>query len=177
MISHQCDQSPFIAGVSAAFGVPPLMVLFSMIGFGSLASSQHLDLLNTLFAAAAIYGMPGQIAMLELQATGASTLAVVVGVSLANMRFLPMTVVLMPLFTVNDPWYRLRFVVVQALSINSWTHCRELLPGLDANSRMGFFAGFAALCFLGGLIGTGMGWLLASTLPAVITLVLSLIHI
>ncbi len=153
-------------------GVPPLMVLFSMVGFGSLANSQQLDLWHTLLSAAAIYGMPGQVAMLELHATGASALAVIAGVSMANLRFLPMTVVLIPLFAVDDRWYRLRFLVVQTLSVNSWTHCREILPEMDASVRMGFFAGFATLCFLGGLIGAALGWVLASTLPAVVTLVL-----
>lgn len=171
-MSKNCSESPFYAGLRAAVGAPPLMVLFAMVGFGSLANSQQISIWNTLFSAAAIYGMPGQVAMLELHATGASALAVIAGVSMANMRFFPMTVVLMPMFAKRDPWYRLRFVVVQALSINSWTHCRDILPGIEVDRRLGFFAGFASLCFAGGLAGAALGWMLASVLPTVVTLVL-----
>ena len=162
----------FSTGFRAALGVPPMMVMFAMIGFGSLAKSQDLGLLTTLFTAAAIYGMPGQVAMLELYATGATAAAVVAGVAMANMRFFPMAVVLMPLFSDKEHWYRWRYVIVQFMSINSWTHARDVLPELPDNTRLGFFTGFAVVCFMGGMIGSAAGWMLASVFPPAVTLTL-----
>ena len=95
--------SSFAKGARAAVGVPPLMVMVAMIGFGSLARSLNIDLFSTLFSAAAIYGLPGQVAMLELYATGATAIAVIAGVAMANMRFFPMAIVLMPQLSPDDP--------------------------------------------------------------------------
>lgn len=149
-----------------------MMVFIAMIGFGSLAKSQGVDLLLTLLSAATIYGLPGQIAMLELHATGATILAVVAGVAMANMRFFPMSVVLVALFGSDGVWHRWRYLVVQVMSINSWTHTLEVLPSMPREERMAYFAGFGTLCFIGGLAGSLCGWLLAASMPLSVTLTL-----
>jgi len=159
----------------AAFGVPPLMVFVAMIGFGSLAKSQDVDLSFAVLTAATIYGLPGQVAMLELHATGATLLAVVAGVAMANMRFFPMSVVLVPLFGRKGSWYRLRYLVVQVMSINSWSHTLDVLPTLPEPDRIPYFAGFGTLCFVGGCCGTALGWLLAASMP--LSVILTLIYL
>jgi len=148
------------------------MVFVAMIGFGSLAKSQGVDLLLTILSVITIYGLPGQVAMLELHATGATMVAVVAGVAMANMRFFPMSVVLVSLFGTGSVWYRWRYLVVQVMSINSWTHTLSVLPSLQADARIGYFTGFGTLCFIGGLCGAICGWFLAASMPLSITLTL-----
>ena len=164
--------SSFASGARAAIGVPPLMVLVAMIGFGSLARSQNIDLFSTLFTAAAIYGLPGQVAMLELYATGATAIAVIAGVSMANMRFFPMAIVLMPQLSSDDRSYWWRYLAVQVMSINSWTHTMDILPTLKPGERLGFFSGFGFICFLGGLVGSSIGWFAAYYFSTAVTVTL-----
>jgi len=118
------------------------MVMVAMIGFGSLARSQNIDLFSTLFSAAAIYGLPGQVAMLELYATGATVMAVIAGVAMANMRFFPMAIVLMPQLSSDDPLYRWRYLVIQVMSINSWTRKVRIFYRF----RVYLFSGRACWC-------------------------------
>ena len=80
-----------------ALGMPSLVLLASMTGFGSLARESALGLEIALLATAGIWGLPGQIALAELYAAGSEILAVVMAVSLANARFLPMAVSFVPL--------------------------------------------------------------------------------
>ena len=148
------------------------MVLIAMIGFGSLASSQGLSLFATVLSAGGIYGLPGQVAMLELYATGASTLAILIGVSMANMRFLPMSIVLMPMFDTTGHFYRWRYLVVQLMSINSWSYIQQVAPDIPRATRMAFFTGFGFMCFSGGLVGAVLGWVLAANMPFEITVTL-----
>lgn len=148
------------------------MVFIAMLGFGSLAKSLDVGLVFTLLTAATIYGLPGQVAMLELHATGATMLAVVAGVAMANMRFFPMSVVLAALFGTQGRWYRFRYLVVQVMSINSWSHTLETLPDLPEKDRIAYFTGFGTLCFAGGCCGAATGWLLAASMSLSVTLTL-----
>ena len=50
-----------------------------------------------LISTAGIWSLPGQVAFAELYAAGASVAVIVVAVSMANVRFLPLVLSLMPL--------------------------------------------------------------------------------
>ena len=163
---------PYRSGLKAGFSLPPLMVFVAMIGFGSLAKSQGLDLAVTLLSAGGIYGLPGQVAMIELYATGGSLLAILIGVSMANMRFLPMAISLMPHFSTENRWYRWRYLLIQLMSINSWSFFLHASPDIPRSARLGFFSGFASICFVLGLIGAALGWQMAASLPAAVTMTL-----
>ena len=74
-MSRTVDTSTLLVrGIRAGFSVPSFLVFVAMIGFGSLAKSLGLSLAATILSAAGIYGLPGQVAMLEAYATGASLL-------------------------------------------------------------------------------------------------------
>ncbi len=148
------------------------MVFSAMLGFGSLAKSQDISLLTTLLTAAGIYGLPGQVAMLEIYATGGTLLAILTGVAMANMRFLPMTIAMMPLFDRQQKIYRWRYLFVHLMSINSWTFLLQNSEQIQARTRTGFFIGFGLMCFGGGLLGSALGWFAAGSLSKEITLTL-----
>jgi len=166
------ERVALMQGVKAGFSVPPLMVLVAMIGFGSLAKSQGFSFFATMLTAGGIYGLPGQVAMVELYATGASLLAVLIGVAMANMRFLPMSIVLMPHFDPECRFFRGRYFAIQLMSINSWSYLLQAAPGIPRKQRMGFFVGFGGMCFFGGMVGAALGWGLASSMPPAVTMAL-----
>lgn len=165
-----------LKGVRAGFSVPSLMVFMAMMGFGSLAKSQGVTLAATILSAAGIYGMPGQVAMLEAYATGASLLVILISVAMANMRFFPMTVVLMPLFEPDDRLNRWRYLIVQFLSVNTWSHMQHVAPDMPRVQRLGYFAGFAFTCFSFGVLGAAVGWALAGNFSFEVTATLIFIN-
>ncbi len=168
--------SLIVKGLLAGFSVPAFLVFTAMIGFGSLAKSQGLTLASTIFSAAGIYGLPGQVAMLEAYATGASLLIILISVAMANMRFFPMTVVLMPLFEPGDRLHGWRYLIVQFMSVNTWSHMQHVAPEMPRSERLGYFSGFAFTCFSFGVLGAAAGWLLAGNLSNAVTTTLIFIN-
>lgn len=162
----------FMNGLRACLGLPPFLVFFGMIGYGSLARSQGLDLLETTLGAIGIYGLPGQVAMVELYATGASLLAILTAVSMANMRFLPMAIVMIPSFESRSRLYRWRYLIVQLMSINSWAQIQQVGAGMSRQDRLPYFIAFALVCYISGSIGAVVGWELAATMPFAVTVTL-----
>ena len=91
-----------------------LLVLASMIGFGSMAQDVGLSMKIAVGSSLGIWGLPGQVAMIELMAIGLPTLSIVIASSLANMRFMPMTIVAMPLFKGNRSALKYRYFLAQS---------------------------------------------------------------
>ena len=169
---NESEQQGFIKGIVAGISLPPLLVLLGMIGYASLAKSLDFSLVETVMGAAGIYGLPGQVALLELHASGASALAVIIAVSMANMRFLPMAISLMPIFEPSGSFHKWRFAIIQLMSVNSWSFVLQSYPTITSRQRLAFFCGFGSMCFACGIAGTILGWLMAGSLPTEITLTL-----
>lgn len=163
-------------GVRAGFSVPSFLVFVAMIGFGSLAKSMGVTLTATIITAAGVYGLPGQVAMLEAYATGASLLIILISVAMANMRFLPMSVVLMPMFDPDDRLQRWRYLIVQFMSVNTWSHMHHVADDMPRSERLAYFTGFAFTCFSFGVLGAAVGWLLAGNLAIEVTATLIFIN-
>ena len=153
-----------------AIGLPALVLVASMAGFGSLARESGLGLGMGLLATAGVWGLPGQLALAELYAAGAGAVAVVLAVSLANARFLPMAVSLMPLMDAGVKKKSRLFLVVQLLSINSWAASLRRFPELAAQLRVVYFVVFALVCMSAGLVGTALGYLSLGVLPRPVSL-------
>ena len=67
-----------------------------------------------------LWGLPGQIVMIEMLATGAPVLAIIIASSLANLRFMPMSVVMIPLLQAKGISFKLKLVLAQLMSVNIW---------------------------------------------------------
>ena len=85
-------------GALDALGIPLIVLLGGMTGYGALAHDSGIGLGLATVATVLVWGLPGQIAMLELQNAGADLLAIGIAVGMANMRFFPMSVALLPTF-------------------------------------------------------------------------------
>ncbi len=150
--------------------MPSIVLLSSMTGFGSLARDSGLGLGVALSATLGIWGLPGQIAYAELYAAGAEAFAVVLAVSLANARFLPMTVAFLPLMQVGLKRRAWLFVLAQLISVNTWAAGLRVGPSLPGPGRRLYFSVFAVICISAALVGTGLGFLAAGHVPRPVTL-------
>lgn len=151
-------------------GLPSVIVMTSMMGFGSLAADGGISLPTALSASAFIWGLPGQVAMAELWAAEASLIAVVLAASLANARFMPMAMSLFPLMRGGTRHPGMPYLLVQLLSVNTWAACQKAFGAIPIRLRVLYYTVFAGTILIAGQIGTGLGFFAVAVLPKPVTL-------
>ncbi|MEE2716606.1 MAG: AzlC family ABC transporter permease [SAR324 cluster bacterium] len=163
-------KAAFWQGMVNAFGTPALILYTAQTGFGSLAQDSGLSLWVTTLAPGIIWALPGQVVFVEMFGLGASAFTIAVAVAVANARFLPMTLSLMPLFhgaTRNRKW---NYALAHLISINTWVDLMKRGPEIPPEQRAPYFVGFALTCMVAGTVGAWQGYVLAGVLPPIVTL-------
>lgn len=137
--------------------LPAFILFFTMMGFGSFARSNGFDIEMAMAASMFIWGLPGQLVMVDLAAGGQPLLAIVFACSLANARFLPMVVSFLPLISRPGANFSQLVLDAQLLSINSWAMCLKEFPRVEVQHRRRYFVIFALVLLMAALIGTIVG--------------------
>ena len=153
-----------------SLSLPAFILFFTMTGFGSLAQGAGFDAFMAALATLAIWGLPGQLAMVELTVTGQGIAAIVFACSLANARFMPMVVAFMPAMSRGGTSLWRQLLDAQMLSINSWAVCLREFPGIDPAYRHLYYATFAGSIIFAAVVGTLAGFYGAYILPSAIVL-------
>jgi predicted branched-subunit amino acid permease len=159
----------FLGGAVEAFRLPVFVVAASMIGWGSLARDSGWTMGVTVASTVTVWGLPGQVAAAELYAVGAPLLAIAIASSMANLRFFPMSLSLLPLFRADPRSWRWRYAFVAMMSVNTWAVALRNGPSLPVNQRGAYFAGLSLACLAAGAIGTAAGYHLAGAMPFFVT--------
>jgi len=152
-----------------AFRLLVFVVAASMTGWGSLARDSGFTFGVAVTSTATVWGLPGQVAAAELYAVGAPLLAIALASSMANLRFFPMSLSLLPLFRGDPASWRWRYVFVAMMSVNTWAVTLRNGPSLPIDQRGAYFTGLSVTCIAAGMIGTAAGYHLAGTLPFFVT--------
>lgn len=159
-----------LAGLRDSVGVPMLVLGASYLGFGSLVHGAGLDVWLGLFSTFTGWALPGQIVVIELYSLGGAVFVVAAAVAMTNARLLPMTVALMPyLRAPGTPRWRY-YAVSHFIAVTAWAAAMRVCPGLPANQRLPYFAGFGMALWSMCLVTTAVGFYLAGGLPGVVTL-------
>ena len=153
-----------------AVGFPSITLLASMTGFGSLVHESDLPFAMAIAATVGIWGLPGQLALVEMHVAGLSAFFVILGVALANARFLPMVVSFMPLMNEVGSKSRWDFALVQMLSINSCAAGLKRFPEIEKRLRRRYYIVFAVICMSAGTLGTVIGYFGVGLMPRPIAL-------
>ncbi|MDH3386816.1 MAG: AzlC family ABC transporter permease [Gammaproteobacteria bacterium] len=153
-----------------ALSLPAFILLFTMMGFGSLARGAGFGADMAAVASLLIWGLPGQLAMVELTSTGQGFIAIVFACSLANARFLPMVVSFVPAMSRGRSNLPGMLLDAQLLSINSWAVCLREFPQIEPAFRHRYYVTFAASILTAAVTGTLLGYHGAVLLPAVLVL-------
>ncbi len=157
-------------GLLDALGLPVSVLFASAVGFGSIARETGYPMDLAVWSVFAIWGLPGQIAMVELFAVGASVLPIALAAGGANARFLPMTVSLLPLMKGSFRSWGWAYLMAHFISINTWIALNRRGPSLPLDQRPFYFVGFSLACMAAGAIGAATGFILAGTLPRTLTM-------
>jgi len=158
-----------------SLSLPAFILLTTMMGFGSLARSAGYSAEMSALATVLIWGLPGQLAMVELTSTGQGLVAIIFACSLANARFFPMVVSFFPSMTREKTSFPRLVLYAQLLSINSWAVCLRNFPEIEPEDRKLYFVSFASTIMSAAVIGTLLGYYASTILPD--PLVLGLIFI
>lgn len=158
-----------------SLSLPAFILLSTMMGFGSLARGSGFAPEMAALATAFIWGLPGQLAMVELTATGQGVIAIVFACSLANARFFPMVVSFIPAMAREKSGFPALILYAQLLSINSWAMCLRQFPDIDPAFRRLYYVAFALTILAAAVAGTLLGYHVSTVLPR--PLVLGLIFL
>lgn len=157
----------FRTGMREALGVPAAVLGAGFLGYGSLAADAGYSIWMTLAATFAIWALPGQLVLMEMQASGAAMTATVIAVSLSAVRFFPMTLTLLPLMRSGHRVRRLwQFMLAaQLVSMTTWAVAMRRFEDMDVESRWHYFLGFSAICMSSAALFALIGQLLLVALP------------
>lgn len=159
-------------GIREAIGIPGMVMGASFIGFGSMVRDSGLSLWFGIASTFSGWALPGQIAMVELYGMGASLAVITLAVLLTNARLLPLTVTLLPhLDLQNQPRWRV-YALSHLIAVTSWAAAMRRCPDLPVESRLPYFASFAATLWTLSMLCTAAGFLLVDSVPASLALAL-----
>lgn len=167
--SRGSGSRPFLAGVRAAFRVPGFVLFATSIGFGALARDAQLHIGQSLAVAAAFYALPAQVVFVDQIARGAGLLAAAFLVTLTAIRFLPMTVSLVPLLRGPRTRSWQIFAAVHLVAITTWVESHRTLPSLAPDARLAYFVGLGLGVIVFTWSGTAVGYYGAAELPPVLS--------
>lgn len=170
----------FGIGAREALGVPAAVLGAGFLGYGSLAADAGYSIWMTLAATFAIWALPGQLVLMEMQAGGAAAVATVLAVSLSAARFFPMTLTLMPLMRAGSRGRRIGhfLLAAQLVSMTTWAVAMRRFNETDlqaAELRWHYFLGFSAGCIASAALFAMVGQLLLVALPPLARFGLSLL--
>jgi len=165
-----------VVGARRAVGVPSIVLGGSFLGFGALVHQVGLSVWHALFSTATGWALPGQIALMELYAVGASVLLIALAVGLTNARLLPMTVTLIPLLRAPGVPRWQYYLISHFIAVTGWVGAMRDCPAMVAAQRLPYYAGYAGLLWGISLLATWAGFALAGSVPAYVTLGLVFIN-
>lgn len=173
----QSLSAPILLGLRNAAGLPSAMVFGGMLGFGALAHDSGFGIGPAVLSSVLIWGLPGQIAMAELHAVGTDALVIALAVSLANVRFLPLVVSLLPTLRGAAPGLALRLLIAQLLSATSWAYTMRAGAPTEPRARLAYYLAFALFALAVGAAGTALGHLATGAMPRPVALGLVFLNV
>ena len=154
------------AGQLLSFGVR--YALHRGIGLGSsfvilgiLLSTANFSPLQAFFSTFTIYAMPAQIVLVDQFLIGSSLFSVWVAVMLANIRFIPMAMVLSPHIGQHAPAWQLN-VAAFFVAITGWVSYMGVYKRIDPVDRMRFFLTFSVALWCLSCACTMIGYYIAN---------------
>lgn len=156
--------SAFRAAFVFAFGAPAIAMAATFLAFGAAVREAGLGPGWALTACWAIYGMPGQLILVQAASTGFATgiAAPVLGAVAVNARFMPMAISLTPLL---GPRGRVRLIpALPFIAVTPWAAAMRELPAIDVAARLAWFMGFGITSWIVAGISALSGYYVAGAL-------------
>ena len=160
---------PSWRGVRDALALPAWVVGCSLLGVGSLARDAGFPAGAAVMSTVFIWAAPAQAIFFASISAGTSLPAIGLAICLSSIRFLPMTLAILPL--IRRPGQSLPSLLAAAhlVAITTWVEGLRRLPAIPATERLPYFVGFALACIGVSAAATYLGYFLVGTLPLALT--------
>ncbi|MDA0229323.1 MAG: AzlC family ABC transporter permease [Proteobacteria bacterium] len=164
-------------GISDGSRLPAVVLVISLMGFGALCRESGLGLDFAIVQLVTMWALPGQIAFVELYASGGTVVAITLAVAMANARFMPMTATLMPLLRPGMRQPAWLYAMAHLVSFNAWIWVLRRCPELPPERRAAYYMGFVTVTASAGIVGAVAGYLLAGVVSEIVLLTLVFVNI
>jgi predicted branched-subunit amino acid permease len=164
------ESDAFRGGVREALGVPAAVLGAGFIGYGALAAEHGYSIAQIVFATSVIWALPGQLVLIEMNAVGASVVAIIAAVALSGARFLPMTMTLTPVLRHARYGPSIMYPAIQLLSMTTWAVTMQRGAGLPPAQRVPYFVGLGLACIAVSIVCGAAGHALSGALPPLVRL-------
>lgn len=140
--------SAFLPGLREALGAPGIAMAATFLAFGAAVQEAGLSPGWALLACWGIYGMPGQLVLVQAATLGwaGGVGAAVMGAVAVNARFLPMAVSITPVL--SAPARRRLLPAVPFIAVTPWAAAMRALPTVERSARLAWFLGFGLTSWL-----------------------------
>jgi predicted branched-subunit amino acid permease len=156
---------PFLRGARDAFSYPAWIVGFSLLGVGSMVRDVGHPVGAAMLSTLLIWAGPAQVILYGGLALGSAPIAIALAVCLSSLRFLPMTMTVLPLLREPPRPLLLRLLAAHYVSVTTWVESARRLPSVPPQERMAYFFGFSNACLWTAALMTGLGYFLVGSLP------------
>lgn len=136
-----------------------------MVGIGGLCRDIGYPLGAGVLSTLLMWAGPAQVILFGSIASGAALPAVAIAVSLSSIRFLPMTMSILPMMRrPNMPVWQL-LLLAHLVAVTGWLQAVRVFPELAQQQRMPYFIGFTLTLLMSAAAATAAGYFLIGELP------------
>jgi predicted branched-subunit amino acid permease len=163
-MSADNSRSAFGQAVVFALGAPAVAMAATFLAFGAAVQEAGLGPGWALLACWAIYGMPGQLILVQAASTGfaGGVAAPVLGAIAVNARFFPMAISLTPMLGTRG---RARLIpALPFIAVTPWAAAMRELPGVAPPARLFWFLGFGVTSWVVAGFASMSGYYVAGAL-------------
>jgi predicted branched-subunit amino acid permease len=154
-----------LAGMRDALSFPAWMVGFGLVGIGSLARDVGYPVDVAVLSTILVWAGPSQVLFFASIAAGAAWSAIAIAIAFASLRFLPMTVAILPLLRKPGQTIWTQLLLAHYVAVTGWAEGLRRLPAVPPAQRVAYFVGFCQTCMTVSAIGTFAGYYLLDALP------------
>ncbi|WP_198371805.1 AzlC family ABC transporter permease, partial [Roseomonas rosulenta] len=154
----------FLPGLREALGAPGIAMAATFLAFGAAVQEAGLSPGWALLACWGIYGMPGQLVLVQAAGSGwaGGVGMAVLGAVAVNARFLPMAVSITPVLSARNRWRLLP--AVPFIAVTPWAAAMRALPTVDRPDRVAWFLGFGLTSWMVAGLASLSGFFVAGAL-------------
>ena len=153
-------------GIWDAAKLPGLALAATMFGFASMAREAGFSFAMTMVGTAGIWGLPGQVAMVGLWASGGTILMIFGAVAMANMRMLLMVISASDIMDIKSLKlsYWKHALLFHLMAVTSWVQMGHVVQRYKPAMLLRYYIGFALTIFTLSMIGTAVGYFISDIL-------------
>jgi predicted branched-subunit amino acid permease len=152
-------------GVRDALSLPAWIVGCSLLGVGSLARDAGFPAGAAVFSTIFIWAAPAQAIFFASVAAGAALPAIGLAICLSSIRFLPMTLAILPLMRRPGHGFLTLIAASHLVAVTTWVEGLRRMPAMPLPRRLPFFFGFSLTCIGISATTTFIGYFLVGALP------------